>query len=317
MASATGPGATRPSMLSRLGQEHARVFFFSLGKLGAQPLGTLLTAAVIGITLALPAGLNVLLQNVSAISASWESTLQVSLFLRDSTTRARGEALTRELATRPGVIKAQYISREQALAEFRELSGFGEALDLLNENPLPAVILLMPQRELGQAQINALVDGLSRLPEVEQAKLDQKWLERLYALLEIARRLVWLIAALLGLAVVVVVGNTIRLDIENRREEIEVMKLIGAPDGFIRRPFLYTGFWYGLMGGVLGFIFVWVALLSIIGPTQQLALLYQSGFSLSGLSFTGTLAMLAAGIALGWLGAFWTVARHLSRIEPQ
>jgi cell division transport system permease protein len=214
-------------------------------------------------------------------------------------------------------VKTEYVSREQALAEFRELSGFGEALDLLSENPLPALVLVTPQRELGQAQINALVESLARLPEVEQAKLDQKWLERLYALLEIARRLVWMIAGLLGLAVIVVVGNTIRLDIENRREEIEVMKLIGAPDGFIRRPFLYSGFWYGLLGGVLGFIFVWAALLSIIGPTRQLALLYQSGFTLSGLSFSGTVAMLAAGIALGWLGAFWTVARHLSRIEPR
>jgi cell division transport system permease protein len=317
VASATGPGAARPSMFARLSQEHARVFFFSLGKLGAQPLGTLLTAAVIGITLALPAGLHVLLRNVSAVSASWESTLQVSLFLKDSTSRARGEALAAELGGRPGVVKTEYVSREQALAEFRELSGFGEALDLLSENPLPALVLVTPQRELGQAQINALVESLARLPEVEQAKLDQKWLERLYALLEIARRLVWMIAGLLGLAVIVVVGNTIRLDIENRREEIEVMKLIGAPDGFIRRPFLYSGFWYGLLGGVLGFIFVWAALLSIIGPTRQLALLYQSGFTLSGLSFSGTVAMLAAGIALGWLGAFWTVARHLSRIEPR
>lgn len=317
MASAAQSGLARPTALTRLSQDHARVFFFSLGKLWAQPFGTVLTACVIGITLALPAGLHVLLKNIASVSSSWESTLQVSLFLRDNTTRERGEALAGEIRKLPAVGKTLYVSREQSLAEFRDLSGFGEALDLLEENPLPAVIVVTPQRSLGKQQVNALVDELSRLPEVEQAKLDQKWLERLYALLDIAGRLVWLVAGLLGVAVIVIVGNTIRLDIENRREEIEVMKLIGAPDGFIRRPFLYTGFWYGLLGGLLGLIFVLSALLTIGGPTQQLSALYQSGFALSGLSFTEVLAMFGAGILLGWLGAFWTVARHLSRIEPR
>lgn len=317
MANAAEMNAARPSAMTRLSQDHARVFFFSLGKLWVNPFGTLLTACVIGVTLALPAGLHVLLKNVATVSSSWESTLQVSLFLKDSVARERGEALADEVGRQPSVSKTQYVSREQSLAEFREQSGFGEALDLLDENPLPAVVVVTPNRSLGKQQVNALVEELARLPEVDQAKLDQKWLERLYALIDIAGRLVWLIAGLLGLAVIVVVGNTIRLDIENRREEIEVMKLIGAPDGFIRRPFLYTGFWYGLFGGLLGFIFVLAALLAIGGPTQQLSALYQSGYALSGLSFSGTLAMFGAGILLGWLGAFWTVSRHLSKIEPR
>lgn len=313
----SSPAPQQLSPLGRLAQDHARVFFFSLGKLWINPLGTLLTACVIGITLALPAGLHVLLGNVAAVSSSWESTLQVSLFLNDNTPRERGEALAAEVGRLPTVTKSLYVSREQSLTEFRALSGFGEALDLLDENPLPAVVVVTPDRSLSQPQIQALVDELARRPEVGQAKLDQKWLERLYALVAIASRLVWLIAGLLGLAVVIIVGNTIRLDIENRREEIEVMKLIGAPDGFIRRPFLYAGFWYGLLGGIIGFVFVLVALLTISGPAQQLSALYQSAYSLSGLSFGDVLAMFAAGVLLGWLGAFWTVARHLSQIEPR
>lgn len=317
MASAAQEASKRPSMFTRFSQEHARVFFFSLGKLWVNPLGTLLTASVIGITLALPAGLHVLVKNVAAVSYSWESTLQVSLFLKDSVNREHGEKLANDIGARPGVSKTKYVSREQSLAEFRELSGFGEALDLLDENPLPAVVVVSPRRDLGKDQIGALVQEFSALPEVEQAKLDQKWLERLYALLDIASRVVWLVAGLLGLAVIVIVGNTVRLDIENRREEIEVMKLIGAPHGFIRRPFLYTGFWYGLFGSLIGLIFVFAALLIIGGPTRQLSALYQSGYALSGLSFNGVLTMFAAGILLGWLGAFWTVSRHLSKIEPR
>lgn len=310
-------GVPRPSLFQRLMQEHARVLFFSLGKLWVNPAGTLLTALVIGVTLALPAGLHVAIKNISAVSQSWESTLRVSLFLRDSLTADRAQKLRDELRAQPGVGQVDYISREQALAEFREISGFGEALDLLAENPLPAVLVLTPRSELNPQQVNDLVRGLELRPEVDQVKMDQKWLERLYALIEIAQRAVWFLAGMLGLAVIVVVGNTIRLDIENRREEIVVMKLIGAPDGFIRRPFLYTGFWYGLLGGVIALLLVLIGLLAVRGPAQLLSSLYGSSYTLAGLSLPAVTLLFAAGIALGWLGAFWTVSRHLSQIEPR
>lgn len=306
----------RPSMFARLSGEHSRVFFFSLGKLWQNPIGSLLTALVIGITLALPAGLDVLVKNVSAVSASWEGTVQASLFLKDSVTPQRGAALALDIGARPGVARASYISRAQALAEFRELSGFGEALDTLDENPLPAVITVSPRREQSQEQIGQLLDALGKLPEVELAKLDQKWLERLYAIIDIVRRGVLLLAGVLALAVIVVVGNTIRLDIENRRDEIMVMKLIGAPDSFIRRPFLYTGLWYGAGGAFIGVLIVQVTLLILSAPSNRLAGLYDSGFTLTGLSFLDVLTVFAAGIFLGWAGALWTVTRHLGKIEP-
>ncbi|HUR42390.1 MAG TPA: permease-like cell division protein FtsX [Verrucomicrobiae bacterium] len=306
----------RPVWIQRWSQEHARVLLATLGRLCREPVSTFMTAAVVGITLALPAALHVLVKNVSAISYSWEGTLQASLFLKDSVTPERGRELAQRLTGRSGVAKASYISREQSLLEFRQLSGFGEALDLLSDNPLPAVIVVTPGRELPQHQITRLLDELARLPEVEVAKLDQKWLERLYAILSIVQRTVLILSALLALAVLVTVGNTIRLDIESRREEIVVMKLIGAPDGFIRRPFLYTGFWYGVLGGFLAWVLVDTALAALAGPAHNLAGLYDSSFQLAGLSWRSGVGLLAAGVVLGVLGSAWTVGRHMSRYEP-
>jgi cell division transport system permease protein len=306
----------RPSWLTRWLQEHARVVFATLGRLWREPVATLLTIAVIGITLALPAALHVAVGNLSAISYSWEGSLQASLFLKDRVSAHDGLALTESLQRRRDVARASYISREQSLAEFRELSGFGEALDLLVENPLPAVIVVTPQRELTRDGIEQLLQELSGVPEVEVAKLDRKWLDRLYAILGIVERTVLVIAALLALAVIVTVGNTIRLDIENRRDEIVVLKLIGAPDSFIRRPFLYTGLWYGLAGGALAWGLVQGALLLLSAPAQRLAGLYESSYQLTGLTLHGSLIVLGAGVLLGVLGSIWTVSRHLDEYEP-
>ena len=317
MARAAESRDLRPTWFSRLLEEHARVFFFSLGKLWQNPVGTLLTALVIGITLALPAGLHALVSNVDKLSYSWEGAAQSSLFLKDSVSAQRGQDLAREIAARPGVAHTGYISRDQALAEFRKLSGFSEALDILDNNPLPAVITVTPLHNQSREQINVLVGELSKLPEVDVAKFDQKWLERLYGIIDFTQRAVMVVAALLGVAVIVTVANTIRLDIQARREEIVVMKLIGAPNSFIRRPFLYTGLWYGFSGGVVALVFVAAGLATLSGPVQNLAGLYDSDFALSGLSFKAVLEVFGAGIVLGWLGAFLTVSRHLSRIEPR
>jgi cell division transport system permease protein len=317
VSSAPEDRAGRPMWLRRWLLDHARVLVATLGRLSREPVSTFLTAAVIGITLALPAGLHVLVQNISAISYSWEGTLQASLFLEESVTPERGRALVREIEKRQDVAKASYISREQSLAEFRELSGFGEALDLLADiNPLPAVVVVTPQRGLPQERTQALMDAMTALPEVEVAKLDQKWLERLYAILGIIERAVLIIAAMLALAVMVIIGNTIRLEIEGKREEIIVMKLIGAPDSFIRRPFLYTGLWYGLAGGLVAWIFVTGATWALAAPARRLAGLYESSYAITGLDTRSTLLVLAAGVALGVLGSAWTVGRHLDRYEP-
>lgn len=310
------PAEARPNFFKRWAIEHLRVMFATLGRLWREPGATGLTATVIGVTLALPAGLHVVVRDVSAVSYSWEGTLQVSLFLKDGVGATRGQELTRSLGQHAGVASTHYISREQSLKEFRELSGFGDALDMLDDNPLPAVIVVALERKLPRAQMDPIVDELSRLPEVEVAKLDQKWLDRLYAILGLIERAVMIIAAMLGLAVVVIVGNTIRLAIEGRRDEIIVMKLVGAPDSFIRRPFLYTGFWYGLCGGLVAWILVNVALWALAGPARKLAGLYDSSYLAEGMSIRTILMVLGAGVVLGVLGSAWTVGRHLNRYEP-
>ncbi len=321
MARTTRPvmrrGADDASALRAYLREHLRVLLFTLRRLLRNPGGSLLTAAAIGITLALPAGLHVLLQNISTLSYSWESSVQASLFLRDTVSESEGEKLARDLGGRDGVANAQYISRAKALVEFRQLSGFGEALDVLQENPLPAVIVVRPETDRSPQQIDQLVRELGALPGVDQARLDTAWLERLYAILDIISLAVQIIGGLLALAIIVTVGNTIRLDIQSRREEIVVLKLIGATDAFIRRPFLYTGACYGLLGGLLAWLLVSIGLWTLSSPVQKLASLYQSDFHLIGLGFVASLALLGGAMLLGWLGSWWTVARHLGEIEPQ
>lgn len=298
-------------------QRHVQTALFSLGRLYRRPIATLLTATVIGITLALPTGLHLAMQNVNSVGYSWEGTLKASLFLDKSVDDATGQALARRLKGETGVRDAQYISRTQALEEFKALSGFGEALDLLDDNPLPAVVVVQPDTNQSPEQIDTLVRKLGALPEVEQAKLDQQWLDRLFAILAIVQRGVLVIALLLAVAVVLTVGNTIRLDIENRRDEIVIMKLVGASDAFVRRPFLYTGFWYGLLGALVAFIFVTAAVILLAGPAATLSGLYQSSFVLQGLGFSQTVLLFLVGIGLGWFGAFWTVARHLGSVVPK
>lgn len=306
----------RPRWLARWAEAHARAFFFALGKLGRQPLGSLITAAVIGITLALPAGLEVLVRNVSTVGTAWQGTVQATLYLQPGTETDAGEALATQLTAWPEVARADYRSPEANLAEFRSQSGFAEALELLDDNPLPGVILLQPAVGLDEAAVVALMARLDALPAVEAAKLDQQWLSRLNALLRLVTRAVWIVAFGLGLAVMLTVGNTLRLEIEHRREEILVMKLIGAPDAFIRRPFLYSGVAYGLAGSLLAFLLVEGTVLALTGPAALLSALYDSGYAVRGLTLDGALALVLAGPTLGWLGAFWTVHRHLDAIEP-
>ena len=296
---------------------HLQVFFSSLGQLSRRPASTLMTAAVLGIALALPAGLHVLLKNLEAVTAGWDGATHISLFLQQEVSEDGARALAAGLREGPDVAKVRYISREQALAEFRQLSGFGDALDALQANPLPAVLVVRPAAGVaGPDAVEALVKRLRQRPEVDMAQLDMQWVKRLYALMEIGQRGVWVLGSLLALAVLLVVGNTIRLAIQNRRDEIVVIKMVGGTDAFIRRPFLYTGAWYGLMGGVIAFALVQGALGVLSEPVRHLAGLYHSAFRLEGLGLDTTGTLLLSGTLLGLVGSWLAVGRHLREIEP-
>jgi cell division transport system permease protein len=314
------PPAERPWNLSQpIGSwllHHAYVLFSSLGQLSRAPLATLLTAAVIGIALALPAGLYVLLQNAVQLGQNWDGTVQISLFLRETVSDEQAEQLAASLRPRPEFQEIRVIRRDEALQEYRDLSGFSDALQALEQNPLPAVIVIKPLLDRPQ-QSQALVEELGKLPEVELAQYDMRWLQRLFAIMDIIKRVVLVLAGLLALGVLLIVGNTIRLAIYNRRAEIEIIKLFGATDAFIRRPFLYIGLWYGLFGGLIAWGLVELSLLALQEPVRILSHLYGSQYQLLALSLQDSLSLVLLSLVLGLLGAWMAVSRHLSEIEPR
>lgn len=297
---------------------HLQTLIGSLGRLSQQPMATLLTVLVMGIALALPACLNVLVKNAQAASGSWDRALDVSVYLKSSVDADAATRLMEKLKQRRDIKAVQLIKADAALKEFREHSGFGEALEALSDNPLPNTLVVTPaEASASPDSLAALSAELGKLSEVDVVQLDTDWVQRYLAMLDTVRRLVSMVAVLLAIGVVVIVGNTIRLDIQNRRDEIEVTKLVGGSDAFVRRPFLYCGVWYGLGGGLLAWLVVVVAVALLAAPVQRIAGLYGSNFSLSGLGLVGGLGLLLAGVVLGWLGSFVAATRHLRAIEPK
>lgn len=295
---------------------HAQVAVASLGGLARAPLASAMTIAVIGITLALPTGLYLVIHNLERATRGMDPGGQVSLFLKPDASEAVAERLAERVKRLRGVARVEYVSRAQALAEFKRLSGFGEALAALDRNPLPAVIVVHPFAGTRPEEVEALVAELRRLEPVDSVQLDLEWVRRLHAMLAIAQRATGLLAGLLGLAVLLTVGNTIRLAILNRREEIEVIKLVGGTNGFIRRPFLYAGALQGLLGALTAWAILGASLLALRGPIRELSALYGSEFTLAGLDLGATATLLATGALLGWLGSRMAVGRHLRAIEP-
>ena len=296
---------------------HARTLIASLGTMTRQPASSLMTIAVIAIALALPAGLFVVLNNASHVSVGWDNSAQISVFLKNSTSEKQARKLMDKLRLYDDIEHISMIDKEAALKEFMKISGFGDALEALGENPLPNVLTIQPSVDPARPdKIHHLLKQLNKLKEVELAQLDLQWVKRLFAMLEIAHKGIWVIASLLGVAVLLVVGNTIRLDIQNRREEIEVTKLIGGTNAFIRRPFLYTGLWYGLSGGILAWLLTAISMALLDNSVSHLASLYNSGFQLQGLSFGETTSLIGFSCCLGLAGSWIAVGRHLSEIEP-
>lgn len=310
----------KPAFKTRLtayGINHAQVLLSSLGRIWRAPFASLMTISVIGIALALPAGFYVLLNNVQQVSGGWDGSARISLYLKDDVDDSGARALADKLNGHGRIEKVRLISKQDALEEFGSLSGFGEALEALDGNPLPHVIVVTPVIDPAAPQtIEALLEQLEREPQVDSAQLDLQWVKRLYTIMNLVQRGLLVIAAMLALAVVLVIGNTIRLDIQSRRSEIQVNKLIGATDAFIRRPFLYTGFWYGLLGGLLACVLIGVALGALRSPAKRLAGLYESHFELLSLGFSHSLTLILLAIGLGYLGSWLAVGRHLREIEP-
>ncbi len=296
--------------------QHARAAIGALGRLRRRPAGSLMTTAAVGIALALPAGFLLAVDNLERATTGWDGTPRLSVFVDQRLAAEAQTALQAELERLHGVREVTLITPEAGLEAFQRESGMADTLALLDSNPLPPVLEATLADSLGSNAAQALVARVNDLDGVSETRFDRAWLERLQAIMALAGRGSSLVALLLGLTVALVVGNTIRLDIANARAEIEITKLIGGTDAFVRRPFLYTGLWYGLAGGLLAALLLGIGVAAVAGPAADLATLYGSDFELAGPGLDGTLTLILTGTGLGLLGAWLAVGRHLATIEP-
>jgi cell division transport system permease protein len=298
-------------------ERHAQTFVGSLGRIAQQPIAAFMTMAVIAVALALPLFFNLLLQNARGATGNLNEAFNLSVYMDRKAGAPRTQAVAKQLRLKADVTGVKVITADEALAEFRKDSGFGKALDALTDNPLPDTLIVTPSLMASTPEgTEHLRAAIAALPDIQSVQIDTEWIKRLHAILDILRLVVIITGGLLALGIVLIVSNTIRLDILNRRAEIEVMKLVGASDGFARRPFLYSGIWYGLGGGILALILVSVAARLLAGPIEQLAKLYGSAFRLGGLGIGLGAAVIGLSVALAWVGSWLVTRQHIRAIEP-
>lgn len=306
----TMPGAAG---LRAWARRHAFSLLSSLGSLTRQPIASSMTVIVLAVALTLPTALHVTLDNIERISDSWERLDTLSVFLNPDV--GADEAM--RLATRYGswseISAVDPVSPESGLAELSGQLDLGDLSEQIEDNPLPWVLEITPATDIAAA---TLVNRLEREDEVEMVMVDLQWLERLDALVDLISQLVVLLALLFAVGVAFIIANTIRMDIQNRREEIEVMALVGATAGFIRRPFLYTGLWYGLLGGSLAWLLVRVGLVALSGPIARLSGSYHTDFQLHPPAPEITLLLILGAGLFGVLGSWLVVGQHMRRINP-
>lgn len=294
---------------------HARQAISSLGELWRTPIWALVTVAVLGVSMTLPATLHLLVKNVKQVSRSYDQSFEISLFLKKEATPNDITAFITILQGEPDIANVRLIDKAAGMAEFKQQSGFGEAIQFLDQNPLPDVVVVTPKQNV-PAEAEALLRKLEKERFVDLAKLDITWLERLAALMLLLQQAVYTIAVLLLCAALLVIGNTIRLLIMDKKAEIEVMKLVGATDAFIQRPFLYTGIWLGIFGGFLAFLVIEFMILWLREAIAKVTQLYQSDFMINSLSLSEFGILMAIGIGLGLTGSFLAVRSHIKAIEP-
>jgi cell division transport system permease protein len=286
---------------------HAHALFSSLGRLVASPFTSIMTIAVLAIAISLASGFYILVVNLQQLTGNLETSNQISLFLRDDVSDAHANKLADSIRQNASVQDVKLITKDQALAEFKTYSGFGAAINALEKNPLPVVIQVLPKNTLEDKQgLENLLKSFQQSPEVDFAQMDLQWIERLQSIMAVARLFATLLNLMLGGAVLFIIGNTIRLELHTRRDEVVIEKLVGATNAFIRRPFLYTGFWIGFISGVSAWFVVTILMLILRDSVEKLSGLYEDSFHLLFLDFTQTLALIGISSALGVLGS-WTV----------
>lgn len=295
---------------------HAHILFSSLGRLVASPFNSIMTIAVLAIAISLASGFYILVVNLQQLTGNLETSNQISLFLREDVSDAHANKLADSLRQNVSVQGVKLITKEQALTEFKTYSGFGTAINALEKNPLPIVIEVLPKNTLDdKQQLNMLMESFQQSPEVDFAQMDLQWVERLHSIVALAQLFANLLFVLLGGAVLFIIGNTIRLELHSRREEVVIAKLVGATNAFIQRPFLYSGFWIGFISGVSAWFIVAIIMLILRGSVEKLSGLYEGSFHLIFLSFSETFVLIAVSSALGVLGSWAVLVYQLRRTK--
>lgn len=300
-------------------RRHSYSFFSSLGALLKHRIGTLMTVLVLGIAILLPLGLFVIMNNLDRLDLQQDEWGAITVFIAAETSDSATRSLSETVLSRHDVTAVELVSPEQGMAEFRESSGFGQSLEMLEDNPLPWVLMVSPvvadnQQGDIELRLSELMEFLESRPEVQSVQYDHKWLQRLGRLLELGRAVVLVLTFLFGMAVIVVVANTIRLDVAARSEEIEILALVGAGNSFIRQPFLYSGLWYGMMGGALAAGLMKLGLFYLDAPLARLLDAYDHGINLYGLLAKDIALLIISSGFLGMLGAWVSVQRYLKML---
>lgn len=307
----SAPRQVQASPLAAWAGHHGFSLLASLGRIASRPFAALLTISVMALALALPLGLWQVLANVERFAGNVQASREISVFLKPEIDVSGARAVVEALQDRGDVARATLKTPEQGLQELRERAGLAEAIDAAGDNPLPSVVVVVPRGDE-----TLLAASLRTLPEADQVQHDAQWRQRLDGWLRFGNRVAWVLATLFGLGALLVVGNTVRLDIQSRREEIGVLQLLGASDGFIRRPFLYLGAWYGLAAGALAVGLLTLAALALQPPIVELAAAYGSRFSLQGFTPAHAAGVVIGAALLGWFGAGLVTGHFLRQTRP-
>ena len=298
---------------------HHLAFSSATSRISSLPFQFLSISLVVAIALSLPAGFYVAVTNLQKIVNVTDSSNTITVFLKTTATQPQIELLKEKVSLDEGIEVIKYISSQQGLDEFRAESGFGDILKMLDENPLPPVFLIEPDKDIqnNSELIKKLVTRLKKEHLIENIQIDMMWLKRLQAILLVSERLSFMLGVILAFGVLLIISNAVALSLDSKSEEVIVIKLVGGTNAYVRRPFLYTGLCYGSFGGILSWIFIAIAVYWLSIPIEKLSALYQSSIELEGLGFFGLISLISIGVSLGLLGAWLAVTRQLSAIEPK
>jgi len=314
----TKAGGSFKDRLIAYRDQHAQSLFSSLGRLFSTPFTSTMTIGVLAVAIALASGFYLVVVNLQQLTSGLEASNQISLFLRDEISEAHAKQFAEKIRKNPDVQNVKLITKKQAMAEFKNFSGFGDAIDVLEKNPLPIVLEVLPKDALTDKQtLTQLFEDFKKSTEVDFAQMDMAWVERLQSIVATARLGAIIFAVVLGLAVFFIAGNTIRLEIHNRRQEIIIAKLVGATNGFIQRPFLYTGFWIGFLSGVAAWFIVILTLLILRPSVENLSGLYQGAFHLMFFSYFETFVLLLTSTLLAVVGSWIVLHIQIKQLQPE